>query len=313
MAHKRKRGHGGLKFMAFLVTIPVVIVVITTTSHTELGQRLLGNREDQRLEHTALTPRFGFASASLRISVGEIYNSSAAGTVDLTMTKDVTIDRQSSMAKSEIKIERTATQVAPGVSAVPYDAINATFTQILTKDRRYESAREDGQPWTYSSIGPHYYGTEIDEHYIPMIDDIMGFELRGLPTKPSAAEPPASFKSTIRRRATGATPPSAVSTSYTYEFDLATFRRAVPILATRTTIYGPPETPVTLTVGFDEAGLLRFADVGVAPAVASALAEQLGPKNEAIYRYTLQVDEISGEPVSIDVPTDVVEAPTSDG
>ena len=313
MAHKRKSGHGGLKFLAFLVTITIVVMVASTTSHTELGQRLLGNREDHRLERTAVTPRFGFASARLRISVGEIYNSPAGGNLDLTMTRDVSIDRQSSTAMSDIKIERTAAEVTPGVSAVPYDAINAKFTEILTPDYRYDSPEEAGLPWTSYPITPYYYGSEIDEHYIPMIDDIMGFELGDLPSTPIAAEPQSGFKSTIRLRAAGATPPSAVTTSFTYQFDLATFRRAVPILATRTTIFGPPETPVTLIIGFDDVGLLRFADVGVAPAVASTLAQQLGPKHEVIYHYTLQVDEISGEPVSIVVPTDVVAAPDNAG
>ena len=313
MAHKRKRGHGGLKFLAFLFTVTLVIVAISTTGQTEFGQRLFGNREDHRLERTALTPRFGFASARLRISVGEIYNSSVGGTVDLTMTRDVSIDRQSNRAKSDVKVERTAAQVEPGVSAVPYDAINARFTQILTPDHRYESSDEAGQPWTSYAIGPFHYGSETDKHYIPMIDDIMGFELRDLPSTPIAAEPQSGLKSTLRVRATGPTPPSAVTTSYTYQFDMATFRRAVPILASRASLGDPPEAPVTLTIGFDDVGLLRFADVGVPTPMVSTLAQQLGPKQAVIYHYTLQVDEISGDPVSIDVPTDVVAAPTDAG
>ena len=38
-----------------------------------------------------------------------------------------------------------------------------------------------------------------------------------------------------------------------------------------------------------------------------------GDKRFAIYHYTLEVNEISGDPVSIDVPTDVVDAPADGG
>ena len=47
---------------------------------------MLGNREDLRLEHTALTPRFGFASASVRVTVGEMYNYDGS-TVDLKASR----------------------------------------------------------------------------------------------------------------------------------------------------------------------------------------------------------------------------------
>lgn len=310
MAKKRKKkGHGGLKFLSVVVAIVAVIVTVSMTKDSEFVQRVLGNREDRRLERTALTPRFGFASARLHITLAEIYNSAEGGTVDLTTTRDVSIDRESLTAKSDVKIDRTATEVAPGVNAIPYDALNASFTEILTKNNRYESPADPGQPWTWYPIGPYYYGTEIDAHYIPMIDDIMGFELRDLPSKPMTIEPASGFKSTVRRRVTGPTPPSAVTTSYTYEIDLDTYRRAVPILAGRTAFRGPGSTPVTLTIGFDDVGLLRFADVDMGSAVATTVAQQLGTKHSASYHYTLTVDDISGDAISIDVPTDVVDAP----
>ena len=66
MAKKKKKGHGGLKFMAFIVVVVVLIVAISKGSKTETGQRILGNRQDRRLENTKLTPRFGFAAAKLR-------------------------------------------------------------------------------------------------------------------------------------------------------------------------------------------------------------------------------------------------------
>ena len=310
MAKKRKKkGHGGLKFLAFVVAIAALIITVSMTHNSAFVQRVLGHREDRRVEHLALTPRFGFASARLHITVAEIYNSEAGGPVDLTSTRDVSIDRESLTAKSEVKIDRTATEVAPGVSAIPYDALNASFTEILTRNNRYESPTDPGQPWTWYPIGPYYYGTEIDAHYIPMIDDIMGFELRDLPSKPMTIEPASGFKSTVRRRVNGPTPPSAVTTSYTYELDLDTYRRAVPILAGRTNLLGPGNTPVTLTIGFDDVGLLRFADVDMGSAVATTVAQQLGTKHDAVYRYTLTVDDISGDAISIDVPTNVVDAP----
>ena len=309
-AKKRKKtGHGGLKFLAVVFALVAVVVTVSMTHNSDFVQRVLGHREDRRVEHTAVTPRFGFASARLHITVAEIYNSSAGGPVDITTTRDVSIDRESLTAKSDVKIDRTATEVAPGVKALPFDALNASYTEILTRNNRYESPTDPGQAWTWYPIGPYYYGTEIDAHYIPMVDDIMGFELRDLPSTPMAIEPASGFKSTVRPRVTGPTPPSAVTMSYTYEIDLDTYRRAVPILASRTSLRGPGDTSVTLTVGFDDVGLLRFADVGIESAVATTLAQQLGTKHSAIYHYTLTVDDISGDAISIDVPTDVVDAP----
>ncbi len=323
MAQKKKRKRGGMKFLAVLFVIVASIVVVSNTRDTEFMQRVTGNREDRRVERTAVTPRFGFASATLQIAVGEFYNN-AGDPVDLTTTKHVSIDRESSEAKADVKLERTSTEVAPGVNAVPFDAINASFTEILTKTIRYDSQKEPGKPWITHPVEPYYYGTTIDEHFIPMIDDIMGFELRGLPSKPIATEPASGVSSGlkssllsspnvgVRPAVAGPTPPSAVTSSYTYQMDLATYRRAVPILAGRTGIYGPPQTPVTLTLGFDDVGLLRYVDVGMASSVASTLAQQLGPDHSAIYHYTMSVDVISGDPISIDIPTDVVDASTVD-
>ncbi len=319
MAHKKKRKRGGLKFMAVFFVIVAAIVGVSTTRDTEFMQRLTGNRQDRRVEHTTVTPRFEFASAKLQISVGEFYNN-AGDPVDLTTTKDESIDRQSNRAKIDVKLERTSTEVAPGVNAVPYDAINTSFTEIFTKTKRYDSQKDPGKPWITHPVGPYYYDTAIDEHFIPMIDDIMGFELRGLPSKPMATEPTsglkAGFKSSLmsspnadaRPAVAGPTPPSAVTKSYVYQMDLATYRRAVPILAVRTGLAGPPETPVTLTLGFDDVGLLRYVDIGMASSVASTLAQQFGPDHSANYHYTMSVNVISGDPISIDIPTDVIDA-----
>jgi hypothetical protein len=103
--------------------------------------------------------------------------------------------------------------------------------------------------------------------------------------------------------------PSSVETSYTFHMDLETFRRVVPILAWRMALVGSPETLVTLTIGFDAVGLLRYADASVIPTVASTLAQQLGDDHSATYHYTLSVDEISGEPAVIDLPASYVPGP----
>jgi hypothetical protein len=89
--------------------------------------------------------------------------------------------------------------------------------------------------------------------------------------------------------------------------DLETYRRVVPILAGRTMLAGPPATEVTLTIGFDEVGLLRFADVSIPTSVATAIARTLGARYSTVYHYTLEVTEISGEPEQIDVPTKYVD------
>ena len=179
-------------------------------------------------------------------------------TIDITSTRNVSIDRHSSTASSDVSIERTAIEVTPGVSAIPFDALNVTFSEILTRLYRFESPDVPGESWRRSVVEPYYYGTELDEHYIPMIDDIMGFELQELPSKPAPASPVSGFK---RPAVNNPEPPPDASKTYTYEFDMETYLRVVPILAARTIIEAPPETSVTLTLAFDDVGLLRFADV----------------------------------------------------
>lgn len=308
MAKKKKKGHGGLKFLAFIVVVASLIIGITKGAKTELGQRITGGREDRRLENTRLTPRFGFASAKVTITVGSIYNIEGS-MIDATETSDVSIDHQSARAASVIAIAPTTTEIAPGVDAIPYDAFRETRTEILTKDYKYVSAYEAGQPWTRSVVEPYYYGDAIDEHFIPMIDDLMGFELREIPSKPITVEPASGLKldTLVRPAVNTPTPSLAVTKIYSYVLDLATYRRALPILAGRTKLYAPPETMVTVTIGFDDVGLLRFADVSIPSSVATTLAQELGDDLSADYHFTLEVTEISGEPVTIAVPADFVD------
>jgi hypothetical protein len=313
MAKKKKKNHGGLKFLAVLVGLGFIITMISMAGKTEVGQRVLGKREDRRVENTRLTPRFSYAAAKVRVTHGEIYNQAGAP-LDLTATNEFSIDRASARASDDIKVERTATEVAPGVKAIPYDAINGAYSEVLTKDYRYESPIETGDPWTRSVVEPYFYGTELDDHFIPMIDDLMGFELRSLPTKGATTQATTTGTTPaaagfVRPAVNGPTPPSAVTKSYSYSFDMETYQRVLPILADRDNITAPPETPVNVTLGFDNRGLLRFADVSVDSAIATTLALQRGEKQAAFYSYTMEVIDISGEAEKIDVPSNTVDAP----
>jgi hypothetical protein len=310
MAYKKKKAkrHGGLKFMAFVMVVVLLIMGFRMGMKTELGQRITGNREDHRVERTELRPRFSFAAAKLRVTVQSIYNNEGT-TVDLTTTRDMSLDRQSSTVSSDVSIERTSTEVSPGVNAIPFDPLNAKYTQILTKLYQYQSPREGATSWTRSVIEPYYYGTPLDDHYIPMIDDIMGFELRALAaTSGPAKAAPANAVSGLVRPAvdTPTLPPDATKT-YSYDLDMQTYRRVAPILAGRTAIDAPPDAAVTLTLAFDDVGLLRFADVAVANSIATTLAQDRGPGHAGVYRYTIEVTEISGEPIAIDLPMNVVD------
>jgi len=302
---KKKKSHGGLKFLAFIVVVAGLIVSISKGVGTETGQRIIGHREDRRLERTELTPRFAYSAAKMRIMISSMYNAGGS-IVDLTSTSEVTVDRASSTVSREIDVERTAAEVAPGVDAIPYDALNAEYSEIMTKLYLYESPSEPGQPWTRSPVDPYYYGTELDDHFLPMVDDLMGFELQSLPTKDAPTSVASGFK-----RVNTPTLPKDVTSAYTYEFDMATYRRVAPILSNRTLLEAPPETLVTLTIAFDDFGLLRFVDVGLANTSATTVAQARGDGGSGVYHYTLDVTEISGEPIEIDLPTNIVDkAPT---
>ena len=305
----KKKGHGGLKFMLFLAIVATLITTIKIGVGTEMGQRIVGSREDRRIERTALTPRFAFAAATVKVTVGAIYTNRDGTTVDLTTTKDISIDRRSSSASEEIDISRTPSQVSPGVDATPMDDVSDSYTDILTKDYQYESAIEAGQPWSRYKADPWYYGTAIDPHFIPMIDDVMGFELRDTPSKPLTVEAQSGLKSSTRRAVNSPSASSSVTRTYSYEMDMNTFRRAIPIIANRTDIEINPQTPVTVTIGFDDVGLLRFADVEISSVTATSVAQGLGPRRRVVYRYTFDVTDISGEPIEIDIPTNFVDAP----
>lgn len=305
VAKKKKKGHGGLKFLAFLVVVGALIAGFSVGSKTEAGQRILGKREDRRLVNTQLTPRFAYAAAKLRVTVGSIYNNDGT-MLDLTSTKDIALDRQSSTASRTVHITETGTEVSPGVTATPVNGVDAVYTDILTKDYRYESPQTDGEPWTRYVMQPYFYGTELDQHFIPMIDDIMGFELRSLPSKEVAAAAPAGF---TRPRVNTPVAPSNSTKVYRYDLDMDTYRRVAPILAKRTRITAPPEAPVTLTIGFDDAGLLRFLDVSVDSSVATTFAQALGAGQAADYHYTFEVKTISGEPIDIGIPSPIVDGP----
>ncbi len=137
-----------------------------------------------------------------------------------------------------------------------------------------------------------------------MIDDIMGFELRELPSHVA----PTSAASGFKRPAVGSpTLPPDAKNSYSYDLDMETYRRVAPILAGRTMMDAPADTAVTLTLAFDDVGLLRFADVAIPSSVATTVAEQRGAGYTEVYHYTLEVTEISGEPITIDLPQDVVD------
>lgn len=305
---KKKKGHGGLKFMAFIVVVVMLIIGISKGAKTEIGQRITGQREDRRLENTRLSPRFAFASAKVRVAISSIYNVNGA-MMDATETSDTSIDRQSTRASSERTVSPTATEVEPGVSPIPYGTFRDARTEILTRDYLYVSPYDSGKPWTRSAVEPYYYGDEIDEHYIPMIDDLMGFELRQIPTKPITVEPAAGLQrgSFTRPAVNAPTAPSDVTKTYSYEFDIETYRRVLPILAGRTHLFAPHETMVTVTVGFDDVGLLRYADVAMPSAISTTLVQESGNFSSAVYHYTLEVTEVSGEPVAIDIPTDFVD------
>jgi hypothetical protein len=306
---KKKKGHGGLKFLLFLAIVATLITTIKIGVGTEAGQRIFGKREDRRIERTTLTPRFAYAAATVQVTVSGIYTNDDGTTLDLTSTKKVSIDRQSGTASKDVEVSRSPSQVSPGVDAVPIGDITDSYTDILTKDYRYESAADAGQPWTRYTAEPSTYRTEIDPHYIPMIDDIMGFELRDLPPKPLTVDPKSPLHSSLRRAVNSPSPTSSVTRTFSYDMNINTFRRAIPILASRAGIEIGPETPVTVTIGFDDAGLLRFADVEISNATAAQIATALGPQQRVVYHYTFDVTDISGEPIAIDIPTNYVDAP----
>ncbi len=305
---KRKKGRGGLKFLRFVVIVGLLVTVVVIGSKSEFGQRLTGKREDRRLERTTLTPRFAYTAATLRVTEGSMYNEGGTP-IDLTTTNDISIDRPSVVASSDVNIVRTPADAQATVGEIPPAEVRAAYTEILTNQYRYESPPKDGEAWFRWPADPHVYGTPLDRHYIPMVDDIMGFELRGRESLPVLVEPASEIRAvTDASNVAGPSAPETVTDVYSYQLDIATFNRAVPILASRAGLTAPQATLVTLTLGFDDVGLLRFADISMPTEAATAQAQLLGAGRAVTYHYVLEVTEISGEPIAIDIPSDVADA-----
>ncbi len=305
---KRKKGHGGLKFLASLVVIGAFITALVAFGKSELGQRITGNREDRRLERTTPAPRFAYTASTLRVTEGSMYNEGGTP-VDLTTTSDISIDRPSETASVDVNIVRTPADPTSSATEVPPTDVRAAYSEILTMTHRYESPVRDTEPWFRWANDRQLYSTPLDLHYIPMIDDLVGFELRDLPTVPLEVAPASEIKTVASPSGAGSpSVPPTVTTVLSYTFDVATFNRAVPILAGRVGFVVPGTTVVTLTIGFDDVGLLRFADISIPNMAATEQARLMGAGRDATYHYTFEVTDVAGEPIDIDVPSNFVDA-----
>ena len=282
--------------------------VISMASKTEMGQRISGNREDRRIEtHPVDTAIRVLRSEAARDTIGSIYNSEGA-VVDLTTTSDMSIDRESASVTSDIVIERTATEVAPGVNAIPFDALERQVHGDPDEAVPIRIPVEAGEPWTRSHRRAVLLRHRARRSLHP--DDRRHHGIRtpaNCRSKPVACRRAVGVQAAVGRHSDRVRRRDGI---------IRVRARHGHVHASRTDprrpngIEAPPDTVVTLTLAFDDVGLLRFARRrdperrGHDPRPTSAATGRSGA-----YHYTLEVTEISGEPIQIDCRPTVVDEP----
>lgn len=287
---------------------------------SEPVQRALGNREQFRVEPPEVRPEY--ASAVVE-TVGEyVY---AAGESTFSSTEVTTVDLTSQRAS----VTRTNAMTGLTVDGQIPTATQTMFAadpsaRIVTFDAVFRKGATDADPWTRSPRPPYVGGTELDPYLIPTIDDVIGFELAAIPGRDPRAEGGATgeIEATTMQEVLG---PEAGTSSALPEHDLSNVPEDVVDLRRWTTDDGtwallspvgydiagldlPDATRLVFTYGFDADGLLRYLDVEIDPAVALAGLDHI---DESMLSFEWRVTGVSEFGVTIDLPTNVVDATPS--
>ncbi len=299
---------------------------------SEPGQRALGRREYFRARPVVEPP--DYASATIATSFEAIY-SEEASTLRFEMVQ--TIDAASQRAKADTSwaatgfsasgqsIPATATAFAPGTQPPPQPATSGMSATIATVESTYKSGATEADPWTREP-NAEVQGSLVDPRAIPTYEELVGFELESMPSwDPRTDQGPldlasqtAEVEGLLDANEATATPPQAVPQRtptdvpaevvrlMRWSTDIASLRYLSPQMLADFEFVAPDDASVVFTLGFDSAGLARYFDISIALPVALAALDT----EEVVFQWMeWRVLSVSDDPVTIDLPVNVVDAP----
>ena len=267
-AKKSKRR--GRKLFSILLLLGIVGGAAYYFRNAPAVQRLLGHDQVAKLPAVPFV-RPGINSAEYTLTLSAVQNG-----VPNNVTTKVMEDFSGGLGQSSIE-----------------NQIGGAFTatqEIRTRESVFHPGEAFGATWTRQPRVPETPSPYDVAEYIPMIDDIIDQTMR------TVVEPTASKASKVD---------GVTMTTLTYVLDRARVPEITPAIFARVPwLFDVPNaTTLTVSVTYDDTGLVRHLFFGVDP-------PQPGTGIDATWvtSYTLDVTSVNA-PVTISVPLDVVDVP----
>ncbi len=266
----KKSKRRGKKLISILLLLGIVGGAAYYFRNAPAVQRLLGHDQVAKLPAVPFV-RPGITSAEYTVTLSAVQNG-----VPNNVTTKVMEDFGAGLGQSSIE-----------------NQIGGAFTttqEIRTRESLFRPGEAFGATWTRQPRVPEAPSPFDVAEYIPMIDDIIDQAMR------TVVEPTASKASKVD---------GVIMTTLTYVLDRARVPEIAPaIFAKVPWLFDVPNaTTLTVSVTYDETGIVRHLFFGVDP-------PQPGTGIDAtwITSYTLDVPSLNA-PVTISVPLDVVDVP----
>ncbi len=299
---------------------------------SEPGQRALGRREYFRARPVVEAPDFASATISMRFEAIRSAEASTerydtVGTIDVASQR-AKVDKTWALTGFSASGQPTPLSLAMSATGTPSSqpAASGVSTSVVALDSIYESGATDADPWTRAARGSTIRGSWIDPNPIPTYEELVGFELESMQSwDPRTDQGSLDLASqtaevdglldaneataTSPLEAPGRTPtdvPAEVVRLMRWRTDMASLRYLSPQVLATLELVAPDDASVVFTLGFDSAGLVRYMDISIALSVAMA-----GLDTEAAVAQWMEwrVLSVSDDPVTIDLPVNVVDAP----
>ena len=267
-AKKSKRR--GRKLISILLLLGILGGVAYYFRNAPAAQKLLGHDQVAKLPAVPFV-RPGVTSAEYTVTLSAVQNG-VPNNVTTTVMEDFGAGLGQSSTENQIGGAFTSTQ------------------EIRTREAVFRPGEAFGATWTRQPRVPETPSPYDVAEYIPMIDDIIDQTMRTV----------------VQPNRSKATKVDGVTlTSLTYVLDRAKVPETAPaIFAKVPWLFDVPNaTTLTVSVTYDETGLVRHLFFGVDP-------PQPGTGIDATWvtSYTLDVTSLNA-PVNIPVPLDVVDVP----
>jgi hypothetical protein len=267
---KKSKGRRGKKFISLLLLFGIVGGAAYHFRNAPAVQRLLGHDQVAKLPAVPFV-RPGITSAVYTVTLSAV-QSGVPNNVTTQVMEDFNAGIGQSSTENQIGGAFTSTQ------------------EIRTRESLFRPGEAFGTAWTRQPRVPETPSPYDVVEYIPMIDDIIDQTMR------TVVQP-------TRSKATKVD--DVMLTSLTYVLDRAKVPEIAPaIFAKVPWLFDVPNaTTLTVSVTYDETGLVRHLFLGVDP-------PQPGTGIDATWvtSYTLDVTSLNA-PVSISVPLDAVDVP----